>query len=178
MSVVRFLHAFALAVWLGGMAVLGAVVAPATFQVLQARDAVSGRVLAAAVFGTILDRFQFVAYACAAVVLMTLAVMARAGKKTDAERTARAEGFAVRGVLAAAMLAVALYMGFSLYPEVNRIQAAIGSAVSPSTLEAGDPRRLRFDALHARSTRLMQLNLAGTLILLAWHARSGARARG
>lgn len=172
MSVVRFLHAFALAVWLGGMAVLGAVVAPATFQVLQARSGVSGRVLAAAVFGTILDRFQLVAYVCAAVVLVTLAVMAFGARQM------RAEGYAVRGALAAAMLAVALYMGMSLYPEVNRIQAAIGADVSPSTLDAGDPRRVRFDALHARSTRLMQLNLAGTLILLAWHARSGVRVRG
>lgn len=172
MSVVRFLHAFALAVWLGGMAVLGAVVAPATFQVLQARSGVSGRVLAAAVFGTILDRFQLVAYVCAAVVLVTLAVMAFGARQM------RAEGYAVRGALAAAMLAVALYMGMSLYPEVNRIQTAIGADVSPSTLDAGDPRRVRFDALHARSTRLMQLNLAGTLILLAWHARSGARVRG
>jgi uncharacterized membrane protein len=172
MSVVRFLHAFALAVWLGGMAVLGAVVAPATFQVLQARSGVSGRVLAAAVFGTILDRFQLVAYVCGAVVLVTLAVMAFGARQM------RAEGYAVRGALAAAMLAVALYMGVSLYPEVNRIQAAIGADVSPSTLDAGDPRRVRFDALHARSTRLMQLNLAGTLILLAWHARSGARVRG
>lgn len=172
MSVVRFLHAFALAVWLGGMAVLGAVVAPATFQVLQARSGVSGRVLAAAVFGTILDRFQLVAYVCAAVVLVTLAAMAFGARQM------RAEGYAVRGALAAAMLAVALYMGVSLYPEVNRIQAAIGADVSPSTLDAGDPRRVRFDALHARSTRLMQLNLAGTLILLAWHARSGARVRG
>ena len=179
MSVVRFLHAFALAVWLGGMAVLGAVVAPATFQVLQARSGVSGRVLAAAVFGTILDRFQLVAYVCAAVVLVTLAVMAFGARQMRAaQATPRSERYAVRGALAAAMLAVALYMGMSLYPEVNRIQAAIGADVSPSTLDAGDPRRVRFDALHARSTRLMQLNLAGTLILLAWHARSGVRVRG
>jgi hypothetical protein len=140
--------------------------------VLQARSGASGRVLAAAVFGTILDRFQLVAYVCGAVVLVTLAVMAFGARQM------RAEGYAVRGALAAAMLAVALYMGVSLYPEVNRIQAAIGADVSPSTLDAGDPRRVRFDALHARSTRLMQLNLAGTLILLAWHARSGVRVRG
>lgn len=175
MVVARFLHSLALAVWLGGMAALGAVVAPATFQVLQAGDGVRGRILAAAVFGTILDRFQFVVYACAAIVLATLAAMAYGTRHTSAART---DGLAVRGAIAAAMLAVALYMGLGLYPEVNRIQAAIGVDVSPSTLDAADPRRIRFDALHARSTQLMQLNLAGTLILLAWHARTGARARG
>jgi uncharacterized membrane protein len=169
MFAVRFLHSLALAVWLGGIAVLGAVVAPVTFQVLQARDGTHGRVLAGAVFGTALDRFQIVAYACAVVVLLTLALMAR--------REERSSGIAVRGLIAAVMLAVAVYMGAVLYPEVDRVQAAIGAAVSPSTLDAADPRRVQFDALHARSTRLMQLNMAGTLILLAWHARSGGPAR-
>ena len=91
MFVVRVLHLLALAVWLGGMAVLGAVVAPSTFQVLQAREAMAGRVLAGAVFGAALDRFQFVAYACAAVVLITLGLMARA--------KAREGGLAVRAAI-------------------------------------------------------------------------------
>ena len=56
---------------------------------------------------------------------------------------------------------------------VNRVQAAIGSDVSPSTLEATDARRVCFDALHERSTTLMQINLVGTLVLLAWFARDG-----
>ena len=163
MFLVRFLHVLALAVWLGGMAVLGAVVAPSTFQVLQDREAMAGRVLAGAVFGTALDRFQFVAYACAAVVLVTLGLMARA--KT------RSSGLAVRATIAAALLAISLYAGLSVYPEVDRVQAAIGADVSPSTLEATDARRVRFDALHERSTTLMQINLVGTLALLAWCAR-------
>ena len=163
MFVVRVLHLLALAVWFGGMAVLGAVVAPSTFQVLQAREAMAGRVLAGAVFGAALDRFQFVAYACAAVVLITLGLMARA--------KAREGGLAVRAAIAAAMLAVSLYAGLSVYPEVNRVQSAIGANVSPSTLAATDARRVRFDALHERSTTLMQINLVGTLALLAWSAR-------
>ncbi|MEQ1895918.1 MAG: DUF4149 domain-containing protein [Vicinamibacterales bacterium] len=165
MFVVRVLHLLALAIWLGGMAVLGAVVAPSTFQVLQAREAMAGRVLAGAVFGTALDRFQFVAYACAAVVLLTLGIMARA--------KARTSGLAARAAIAAAMLGISLYAGLSVYPEVDRVQAAIGADVSPSTLAATDARRVRFDALHERSTRLMQINLVGTLALLAWSARDG-----
>ncbi|MDO8794087.1 MAG: DUF4149 domain-containing protein [Vicinamibacterales bacterium] len=165
MFLVRFLHVLALAVWLGGMAVLGAVVAPSTFQVLQAREGVAGRVLAGAVFGTALDRFQFVAYACAAVVLVTLGLMALA--KT------RASNLAVRAAIATALLVISLYAGLSVYPEVDRVQAAIGADMSPSTLEATDARRVRFDALHERSTTLMQINLVGTLALLAWCARDG-----
>lgn len=166
MSVVRALHSLALAVWLGGMTVLGVVVAPSAFQVLQAREAAHGRVLAAAVFGTVLDRFQFLAYGCAAVVLVTLWLM-----RWLAPRTA---GLLPRAALAAGLLAVALYTGYGVYPEVEQVQAQIGAGVSPSTLEATDPRRVRFDALHARSTRLMQLNLIGTVILLAWHTHSSA----
>ncbi len=165
MFLVRFLHVLALAVWLGGMAVLGAVVAPSTFQVLQAREAVAGRVLAGAVFGTALDRFQFVAYACAAVVLVTLGLMALARP--------RGRALALRAAIATALLAISLYAGLSVYPEVDRVQAAIGADVSPSTLEATDARRVRFDALHERSTTLMQINLVGTLALLAWCARDG-----
>ena len=167
MFVVRFLHLLALAVWLGGMAVLGAVVAPSTFQVLQAREAMAGRVLAGAVFGTALDRFQFVAYACAAVVLVTLGLMAG----LMARAKAREGGLAARAAIAAVMLAISLYAGLSVYPEVNRVQSAIGANVSPSTLAATDARRVRFDALHERSTTLMQINLVGTLALLAWSAR-------
>lgn len=163
MFLVRFLHVLALAVWLGGMAVLGAVVAPVTFQVLQAREAAAGRVLAGAVFGTALDRFQFVAYACASVVLITLALMARARPRPG--------GLVPRALVAAAMLAVSLSAGFLVYPEVDRVQAAIGPDVSPSTLEVADVRRVRFDTLHARSTQLMQFNLVGALVLLAWSAR-------
>ena len=41
----RYLYVLALVVWLGGMVVLGAVVAPTTFQVLQASAPANGRAL-------------------------------------------------------------------------------------------------------------------------------------
>ena len=52
MRAVRYVYILALVVWLGGMVVLGAVVAPATFQVLQASEPVTGRELGGAVFTT------------------------------------------------------------------------------------------------------------------------------
>ena len=51
MLALRYVYVLALVVWLGGMVVLGAIVAPATFQVLQASAPATGRALAGAVFG-------------------------------------------------------------------------------------------------------------------------------
>ena len=62
MRALRYVYILALVVWLGGMVVLGAVVAPATFQVLQASEPATGRELGGAVFTAILERFHYVAY--------------------------------------------------------------------------------------------------------------------
>jgi uncharacterized membrane protein len=162
MLALRYAYALALAIWLGGMVALGAIVAPATFQTLESREA-AGRVLAGAVFGTVLDRFQWVAYACAGVALVTLAVMRVLGPKPN--------GFAARSGLIVLMLAISLYAGFVVYRQVDAVQHEIGITVSPSTLPETDARRIRFDALHELSTRLMMVNMAGAVILLFWQAR-------
>src|SRR5688572_7635932 len=62
MLALRYAYVLALVLWLGGMVVLGAIVAPATFQVLEASAPAVGRALAGALFGTILARFHYVAY--------------------------------------------------------------------------------------------------------------------
>lgn len=162
MLALRYAYALALAVWLGGMVVLGAIVAPATFQTLESREA-AGRVLAGAVFGTVLDRFQWVAYACAGIALVTLTIMRVLGPKP--------RGFAARSGIVVLMLASSLYAGFVVYRQVDAVQHEIGMTVSPSTLPDTDARRIRFDALHQLSTRLMMLNIAGAVILLFWQAR-------
>jgi hypothetical protein len=45
----------------------------------------------------------------------------------------------------------------------------------PSQLPSGDARRIRFDELHALSTRLMMINLVGALLLVVWEAREHGR---
>jgi uncharacterized membrane protein len=157
----RYVYVLALAVWLGGMAVLGAVVAPATFQILQAADPDAGRLLAGAAFGGILSRFHVVAYGAGALMIVALAAMALLGP--------RPRGFAVRLSLVGTMLALSHYTGFVVLREVDAIQAEVGGL--PSQLAADDARRLRFDALHELSTQLMMLNLAGALALVYWEAR-------
>jgi uncharacterized membrane protein len=157
----RYVYVLALAVWLGGMVVLGAVVAPTTFQVLQAIEPSTGRLLGGAVFGAILSRFHYVAYGAGALALLALAAMALLGPRPVA--------FAVRSAIVALMLVVALYTGLVVLREVNSIQREVSGL--PSSLPAGDERRVRFDQLHQLSTRLMVINIVGALMLLYWEAK-------
>ena len=81
MLFIRYLALAALVVWVGGMVILGLVVAPQTFRVLQASNPVDGRILAGALFGAILRQFHFVAYACGAILLVCLSRPPRASRR-------------------------------------------------------------------------------------------------
>jgi uncharacterized membrane protein len=157
----RFVYVLALAVWLGGMTILGAVVAPTLFQTLQAADADSGRALAGLAFGAILDRFHYFAYACGVLLLVMLVIMALLGP--------RPKHFGVRCGIVTGMLLVAAYSGVVVLGEIDAIQREVGTL--PSRLPEADPRRVRFDELHQLSTRLMMIDLIGALALLYWEAR-------
>jgi uncharacterized membrane protein len=161
MLALRYVYVLALVMWLGGMVVLAAIVAPATFEVLQASDPTAGRALAGELFGVIIERFHYVAYVAGAALLLTLAGMAVLGP--------RPRHFAVRAAIVAAMLAVALYSGVIVLGRIDRIQQEVGTL--PSRLPATDARRVQFDGLHQLSTRLMMLNMAAALVLLYWETR-------
>jgi hypothetical protein len=62
-----------------------------------------------------------------------------------------------------------VYSGAVVLRQIDAVQAAAGGL--PPRLPDGDERRVRFDALHLLSTRLMMLNIAGALVLLYWEAR-------
>jgi uncharacterized membrane protein len=161
MLALRYVYVLALVVWLGGMVVLGALVAPTTFEVLQASEPIAGRALAGELFGVTIARFHYVAYAAGLLLLLSLGIMAVLGP--------RPPQFAVRTLIVTAMLGVALYSGFVVLGRIDRIQAEVGTL--PSQLPEGDTRRIQFDALHQLSTRLMMLNMAAALVLLYWEAR-------
>jgi len=161
MLALRYVYVLALVVWLGGMLLLGAVVAPTTFQVLQSAVPANGRELAGEVFGAILARFHYVAYAAGAVLLVTLGAMRVLGP--------RPPHVGVRAVIVALMLLSVLYSGMVVLRQIEAVQAEAGGL--PSRLPAGDERRARFDALHLLSTRLMLFNMVGGLVLLYWEAR-------
>ena len=161
MLALRYIYVFALVVWLGGMVILGAVVAPTTFQVLQASSPSTGRELAGAVFGTTLARFHYIAYVAGGLLIVTLAAMRVLGP--------RPAHVGVRAAIAGVMLAAALYSGMVVLREIDAVQAQAGGL--PSKLPIADERRIRFDRLHLLSTRLMMFNVAGALVLLYWEAR-------
>jgi uncharacterized membrane protein len=161
MLALRYVYVLALVVWLGGMVVLGAIVAPATFQVLQASAPSIGRALAGDLFGQVLARFHYVAYACGGIMLVSMVAMALLGPRPRA--------FAVRLAVISGMLLVAVYSGLIVLQTIDSIQLEAGRL--PSLLPAGDARRIRFDELHQLSTRLMMANIAGALALVYWEAR-------
>jgi len=161
MLAVRYLALAALVVWLGGMVILGLVVAPSTFGVLQSSDPVNGRMLAGAVFGTILRRFHFIAYACGAILFVSLFVMKFVGPPPQA--------FVVRAAIVFVMLLLALYSGIPVTRELEHIQSQVSGPVS--RLPETDERRIRFDSLHRTSTMLMTINMGLGLILLYWYVR-------
>jgi hypothetical protein len=142
----RYVYVLALALWLGGMVVLGAVVAP---------------LLGGAAFGAILSRFHYVAYGAGTLALVSLAAMALLGP--------RPRGFAVRSAIVALMLLVAFYSGLVVLREADAIQLEVGGL--HSSLPAHDARRVRLDELHQLSTQLMMANIIGALVLLYWEAK-------
>lgn len=161
MLALRYAYVLALVIWLGGMVALGAVVAPTTFQVLQASAPDNGRALAGQLFGDILTRFHYIAYVAGATLLVTLGVMRVLGPKPHA--------FAVRVLIVTVMLGIAVYSGVVVLGAIDAIQADVGGL--PSLLGTADPRRVRFDHLHQLSTRLMMTNVVAALGLLYWEAR-------
>jgi hypothetical protein len=161
MLALRYVYVLALVVWLGGMIVLGALVAPTVFQVLQLQDPVGGRALAGEAFGAMIGRFHYIAYGAGALMLMTMAAMALLGP--------RPAHFFLRSGILVIMLGVALYSGFAVLARIDQVQTEAG--VLPSRLPATDVRRIEFDQLHELSMRLMMLNMAGALVLLFWEAR-------
>jgi Domain of unknown function (DUF4149) len=160
MLALRYAAVLALAFWIGGLAVLGALAAPAAFDVLAARAA-DGRAAAGAVVGETLRRFHLAAYFCAAVVVLSLAVRGVLGP--------RPRPFGIRVATAAIMIGATAYSGLVLSPKITQSQRTLG--ISPSTLPADDPRRAEFNRLHSRSVYLQLVPLLGGLVLLFWEMK-------
>ena len=160
MLALRYVYVLALVVWLGGMVVLGAIVAPDDVPGAAGERAGRGTRAGGRRVRRILGRFHYVAYAAGGMLLVTLAVMAVLGPRPRVVLRPRASS--------CVMLGVALYSGIVVLGAIDAIQREVGRL--PSQLPAGDARRVRFDELHQLSTRLMMVNIAGALVLLYWEA--------
>jgi hypothetical protein len=160
MLALRYAALLALAVWVGGLAVFGAVSAPAAFQVLGAAGP-GGRLQAAALVGEMLRQFHLISYGCAAVILTSLAARAVLGP--------RPRRFAIRAAIAALMLGATAWSGIVVGPQITNAQKEIGGL--PSSLPESDRRRTAFSRLHRISTTLQMVPLAGGLALLFWELK-------
>jgi uncharacterized membrane protein len=161
MRSLRYLYVLALVLWLGGMAVAGLVVAPATFTVLEAWHPSTGRVLAGDVFGAVLDRLNLIAVAAGAVMLAVLTVLRLLGPRPRA--------YGIRVGIIGAMLALTVYSALIATPRIDELQSQVSGAIND--LPAEDPRRIEFDHLHWLSTSLATATIVGGLVLLGWETR-------
>ena len=161
MFALRYLYVVALVLWVGGLVVAGALVAPSVFGVLQGWNEAQGRVLAGQVFGEVLLRLTWLSYAMGAVMFITLTLHRLLG--------ARPVKYGIRVGIMALMLVMMMITGFYLIPQVDAIQAQVAGPVS--ALAATDPRRVEFDRLHGLSNILFSITAVGGLALCWWEAR-------
>jgi hypothetical protein len=134
------------ALWFGGLVTV-ALVAPLVFQVVPSRD------LAGRVFGAVLGRLFPLVYVCGGVQLLAGLGRTSAGRLTW-----------VKHALVALVLAIAAYTGVVVMGEMVGIQNAFSAPIE--NIPQDDPQRLRFDALHRLSERLMGIDVVLGLLLL------------
>jgi uncharacterized membrane protein len=161
MLFLRFVALLALVVWVGGLFALGAIAAPATFDVMALRQVADGRMLAGAIFGEILRRFFVLSSAAGLVVLASLTLRRILGPKP------RHFGFRAGTLLL--MLAASLYAGVVVAGRIAQLQTSMN--VAPSSLPDTDPRRIEFGRLHLISTSLQLVPLLGGLALIFWELK-------
>lgn len=162
MVALRCLYLIALVFWVGGMVALGALAAPATFDVLEAYHGSGGRLEAGEVFEEMLRRFRYFEYGSAVILLGCLGTLVYRGSQAAALST--------RIVTVVLMLAVSLYAGFGIASQVAALQTEINGNVA--AWSDSSQFAARFDALYAQTTTLLLLNLGFGLSLIYWEARS------
>ena len=163
MVVLRFATVLAIAVWIGGLLVLGAIAAPAIFDVVALRQVPDARLLSGAIFGEVFRRFHLVSYGCAAIILVALSIRAVLGP--------RPRRFSTRVALTLLMLGGALYSGMVLSSRIAQVQQEIGAGIAPSSLPVGDPRRVAFGRLHGQSTLVQLVPIVGGLVLMLFELK-------
>ncbi len=150
----RCLHTTALALWLGGLIAIGALVAPVAFQTVHINPALAGNPaaqanLAGGIVGGSLRRFNVVCLGCGGLLLLADGLLlARAGLG----RRPRV-WTALALLVTLALCASALYLTFGLFPALDAAQ--------------GQGNMALFDSLHAHYERVSTNLQFPLLIILA-----------
>jgi uncharacterized membrane protein len=135
----------ALIVWIGGIIFFSFVEAPTLFMVLPTTR-MAGDVVSAS-----LGKLHWIGL-IAGIVFLVCSLLC------DQLRHGKLHPFAASHVFVFLMLLLTAYSQFSITPRMRDLRAEMQSATN---LPASDPRRLEFDRLHARSTRV-----EGTVLFL------------
>ena len=141
-TISAILEILALVAWVGGMASLALLAAPAIFQAAPSRET------AGKIFGLILKRFHWVAYGCGAAILIA-GGLRWAGRFNHNLYAAEV----TRYLIAAIMLALTLYSGLVISRKLERLREKMPSGID--RVPKDDPRRVEFNKLHGQSTALM-----------------------
>jgi uncharacterized membrane protein len=149
MSLLRLACVLTLAIWIGGLAVLGFVAAPTIFHALEAADATSGRTLAGLTFGAVFDRFLHVSWGLGLLMIALLGARAALGP--------RPRRLGVRIWTVTGMLALSLVTGFFISPRINTIRDSVKGAVA--ALPDDDARKVEFGRLHGLSNGIMLVTI-------------------
>lgn len=134
----------AITIWVGGMAALSFIAAPAIFQTATSREG------AGKTFGMILRRFHPVMYACGILILAAGAMRWVAVPRLYASEV-------TRYVIALIMLGLAVFSGLVVSGKLEKLRAGMPTGID--RVPKDDPRRVEFNRLHALSTTLMAFNL-------------------
>lgn len=161
MALLRLVAVLALVMWIGGLAMLGGVAAPALFEVLESEMPAGGRELAARIFGVMLIRAQYVSWGCGLVFLTSLGIRAALGPRPGR--------FGIRMWIAAAMLVGSVATTYGLAPRIEAIRASVTGPVA--SLPDDDPRKQTFGRLHGLSNILMGTTLVAGIALLWFEVR-------
>lgn len=145
-TISAILEILAIVVWVGGMASLALIAAPAIFQTAASREG------AGKTFGLILKRFHPVSYGSGAAILAA-AAMRWAGRYNHHLYAAEV----TRYVIAAIMLALSLYSGIAISGKLEKLRAGMTAGIDRTPKD--DPRRVEFNNLHRLSTTVMAFNL-------------------
>ncbi len=151
------LEIIAITIWVGGMAALAFIAAPAIFQ------SEPSRAKAGKTFGLMLRRFHWVAYGCGAVILLA-GGLRRAGSFNH--RLSAPE--LTRYVIAVLMLGLSLYSGLVISRRLDGLRKKMTGGIDLTSKD--DPNRIEFNNLHRLSTTLMAFNLLLGLALAVMFA--------
>jgi len=154
MFVVRYVAHAALAVWVGGMVVLGLLAGSSTCRVL-ADDPVADTLLGIVVNAEILRVSHWLAYGCGAAILVCLSIIKLIGPPPRA--------FKLRAALVSLMLAIAMYSHLGPTRELARVES--------QSEAAGRPDHHSLDQLRITATALGATELILGLVLLHWYVR-------